>query len=178
MGASDRETKILNPEVTEKPERRQFAAAYKLRVLEQADRCSSLEEIGALLRREALYSSHLSNWRRERRKGALGSMLATTRGRPAVRSAEEREIERLRRDNERLRGKLAKAEKIIDVQKNSPRCAETSAASGMLGFQPCLEHQHVPKVVLPVARAALVLLPLPTDGRRIEKSLAAQARVV
>lgn len=81
-----------------------------------------LDEIGALLRRKALYSSHLSNWRRERRKGALGSMLATTRGGPAVRSAEEREIERLRRDNEQLRGKLAKAEKIIDVQKNSPRC--------------------------------------------------------
>ena len=61
---------------------------------------------------------------------------------------------------------------------NGCHTAEALAASGMLGFEPCLEHQHVPKVVLPVTRAALVLLPLLTDGRRIEKSLAAQPGVI
>ncbi|MGE0387675.1 MAG: transposase [Gammaproteobacteria bacterium] len=111
------ETNTLNPEVPEKPTRRQFTAAYKLKVLEQADGCKTPGEIGALLRREGLYSSHLSHWRRERRRGALASMSAVSRGRPPAQSAEQREIERLRRDNERLRGQLGKAEKIIDVQK-------------------------------------------------------------
>jgi len=108
METSDPSMKFVNPEVAEKPERRQFTTAYKLKVLEQADRCSAVGEIGALLRREGLYSSHLSNWRRERRNGVAAAMSAKNRGRPQVQSAEQREIERLRRENERLRGKLSK----------------------------------------------------------------------
>lgn len=111
------DTRTRDPEVAEHTARRQFSASYKLKLLEEADRCTSLGEVGALLRREGLYSSHLSTWRKQRREGALVSMLATTRGRPAKYTTEQREIERLQRDNERLRIKLAQAEKIIEVQK-------------------------------------------------------------
>lgn len=61
-----------DPEVLPKAERRQFSAEYKLRVLAEADRCSEPGQIGALLRREGLYSSHLSKWRQQRERGALG----------------------------------------------------------------------------------------------------------
>ncbi len=74
-------------------------------------------EVGALLRREGLYSSNLSAWRKQREAGALASMSATKRGRRAKLGAQDKELERLRRDNERLRRKLTQAEKIIEVQK-------------------------------------------------------------
>ena len=64
-----------DPEVLPKAERRQFSADYKLRVLAEADRCSEPGQIGALLRREGLYSSHLSKWRQQRERGALGLSL-------------------------------------------------------------------------------------------------------
>ena len=63
-----------DPEVNEKPVRRRFDAAYKLRILEQADRCTERGQLGELLRREGLYSSHLANWRRLREQGSLQSL--------------------------------------------------------------------------------------------------------
>ena len=69
-----------DPEVPEKPKRRRFTAEYKLRILEEADGASEAGEIGALLRREGLYSSHLTNWRRQRREGTLAG-LSRRRGR-------------------------------------------------------------------------------------------------
>ena len=82
-----------NPEVPERAKRRRFSAEYKLRILQEADRCGS-GDLGALLRREGLYSSHLVTWRRQRDEGAL-SALSKKRGRKAKRSPEEIEIERL-----------------------------------------------------------------------------------
>ena len=62
-----------DPEVVAKPKRRQFTAEYRLRILEEADRCTQPGEVGRLLRREGLYSSHLTAWRKARRKGSRGS---------------------------------------------------------------------------------------------------------
>ena len=100
-----------DPEVLAKAERRQFSAEYKLRVLAEADRCSEPGQIGALLRREGLYSSHLSKWRQQRERGALGQQ----RGRKA--DSQAAEFKRLQRENERLRSRLERAEHIIEVQK-------------------------------------------------------------
>lgn len=114
-----------DPEVNRRPERRRFSAAYKLRIVEEADRCSSPGEVGSLLRREGLYSSHLSSWREARRQGSLLG-LARKRGRKHRLSAEEKELDRLRRENARLRAELERAKTIIDVQKK---------VSAMLGIE-------------------------------------------
>ena len=103
-----------DPEVPEKAKRRRFSAEYKLAILREADRCTQPGQIGALLRRERLYSSHLVDWRRQREAGALQG-LARTRG-PKPADPARVEAERLRRENERLRGRLAQAEKIIEIQ--------------------------------------------------------------
>ena len=104
-----------DPEVSERPTRRSFSNEYKLSILEEADRCGP-GELGALMRREGLYSSHLSTWRAQRREVAL-TALGRKRGPTAKRTTEEIELEKLRKENDRLREKLRKAEKIIEVQK-------------------------------------------------------------
>ena len=107
-----------NPEVNEKPERRHFDTAYKLRILEEADRCSEVGQVGELLRREGLYSSHLTNWRHLRDKGSLQSLGPKRRGRKAkCNDATTQELDRLRRDNQGLAERLRQAETIIEVQK-------------------------------------------------------------
>ena len=106
------------PEVNEKPVRRQFTAEYKMRIIEEADGCTDKGQVGELLRREGLYSSHLSNWRRLRKKGSLASLKPKQRGRKRKPNDEAaQEIERLERKNRRLTERLRQAEKIIDVQK-------------------------------------------------------------
>lgn len=108
---------IPNPEVVEKPVRRRFTAEYKRAILMEADRCSA-GEIGALLRREGLYSSHLTSWRRQREEGELEALSPKKRGRKAKPSSPlAKENERLRRANDALMRRLAQAELIIDVQK-------------------------------------------------------------
>ena len=90
--------------------------------LGQADRCTEPGEVGALLRREGLYSSHLSKWRTQRQRGVLAGLTPRKRGRKAnTRSAESVRVEQLERDVERLQGKLEQAELIIDVQKKLSR---------------------------------------------------------
>ncbi len=107
-----------NPEVNEKPERRHFDTAYKLRIIEEADRCSEVGQVGELLRREGLYSSHLTNWRHLRDKGTLQSLGPKRRGRKAkCNDATTQELDRLRRDNQGLAERLRQAETIIEVQK-------------------------------------------------------------
>jgi len=103
-----------DPEVSEKAKRRRFSAEYKLAILREVDACTEPGQIGALLRRERLYSSHLVDWRRQRDAGALQG-LARKRGRKPADPARA-QAERLRRENERLRGRLAQAEKIIEIQ--------------------------------------------------------------
>lgn len=106
---------MSNPEVREHPLRRRFSAEYKRRIVEEAN-ASEPGSIGALLRREGLYSSHLVEWRRLYRAGAL-SGLARPRGRPAPHPMAA-ENERLRATVERLEARLARAEKVIAVQGN------------------------------------------------------------
>ena len=107
---------FVDTEVPQKASRRRFTPAYKQQILERVDRCSAPGEIGALLRREGLYSSHLAAWRTARKKGALAG-LSKKRGPSKKDSAEARELRALKRENERLREKLRRAETIIDVQK-------------------------------------------------------------
>jgi transposase-like protein len=106
---------VADPEVVEKAKRRLFSPEYKLRVLREADGCRGEGEIGALLRREGLYSSHLTTWRRQRETGALVGMRARKRG-PKGR-AEDPRVKQLVRDNARLQRQLKQAVTIIDIQK-------------------------------------------------------------
>jgi len=103
-----------DPELVERARRRKFTAEYKLRVLREADACSGAGEVGALLRREGLYSSHLSTWRQQRDQGALAS-LGRTRGR-RKRHPLEAEVGQWRQRAERAEAELAKARKVIEVQ--------------------------------------------------------------
>jgi transposase-like protein len=97
-----------------KPTRRRFNAEYKLRILREAERCRESGELGALLRREGLYSSHLAAWRKQARIGLADEK----RGRKPKRSgSERRRIEQLERENRALRRRLEQAETIISVQK-------------------------------------------------------------
>ena len=110
-----RPTAIPDPEVVIKPKRRQFTAEYKRRVLQEADACTQPGEIGALLRREGLYSSHLTTWRHQRQRGELQGLAPAKRGRKA--DSQAAEIARLQRENARLQAQVERAELIIDVQK-------------------------------------------------------------
>ena len=102
-------------EVVAKAKRRQYTAEYKLRILREVDACQGYGEIGALLRREGVYSSSLTNWRRQRERGELDGLSPQKRG-PKL-DPQAIELVRLKREVERLRERLRKAEMIIDVQK-------------------------------------------------------------
>ena len=112
------QSKIPDPEVVATAQRRQFTARDKLRILEEADRCTEPGEIGALVRREGIYSSYLSRWRRAREQGQLTALSSKKRG-PKTSADKElaEEMAKLRRENERLQARLAQAETIIEVQK-------------------------------------------------------------
>jgi transposase len=105
-----------DPEVVAKAQRRKFTAEYKLGIVEEADRASDPGAIGALLRREGLYSSHLVEWRRLREAGALGA-LSKKRGRKPTRNPLAEENGKLKAELVRVQKKLQQAELIIDVQK-------------------------------------------------------------
>lgn len=107
--------KLPDPEVKVSPGRRRFSAAYKLRIVEEADRCTEAGQLGQLLRREGLYSSHLSQWRQQRRAGQLAGLQPQKRGRSSDPQAVE--VSRLQQENERLKVQLARAELIIEAQK-------------------------------------------------------------
>jgi transposase len=107
-----------DPEVVADAKRRTFTAEYKLRILAGADAAAAQPgAIGALLRREGLYSSHLVTWRRERQAGILKGLTPHKRGPKSKRSPQEEEIQKLRQENQRLSEELRKAEIVIDVQK-------------------------------------------------------------
>lgn len=108
------------PASPEKPRRRTFTAEYKRRIVREADAAlASGNEgaVGELLRREGLYSSHLTSWRRERDAGELAGLTPRKRGRKPSRNVLADENERLRRQIARLESDLKKAETVIDVQK-------------------------------------------------------------
>ena len=106
------------PEVVAMPKRRRFSKGYKRRIVRAAESCKESGEVGALLRREGLYSSHLSQWRREIEAVEDGALSANKRGpKPDVGKAEGRRVLALQQDNARLRKKLGRAEQIIEAQK-------------------------------------------------------------
>ncbi len=106
---------IPDPEVRPPAKHRRFDAEYKKRILDETDACMRAGEIGAILRREGLYSSLLSKWRQQRARGARAALAPQRRGPKPDPQADE--IARLRRENERLQERLQKAETIIEVQK-------------------------------------------------------------
>ena len=108
--------KVPSAAVPEKPKRRSFTAGFKARIVEEADACTEPGDIGALLRREGLYSSHLVEWRREYRTGALEGLAKRRRG-PKGKDVLVREKEALEQKVARLQHRLQQAERIIEVQK-------------------------------------------------------------
>ena len=113
-----------DPEVPAKAKRRQFTPEYKLRIVREAAAAKSPGEIGALLRREGLYSSHLADWRRQRERGELAG-LSAKRGRKAepVNPLAKRVAE-LEREKRRLERRLEQAELLLDIQKKASRLLE------------------------------------------------------
>jgi len=98
--------------------RRRFSASYKARIVREADACTEPGEVGALLRREGLYSSSLANWRKEYRKAGEAALADDKRGRKITKNPLAGEVERLARELEGTQKKLAQAELIIEFQKN------------------------------------------------------------
>lgn len=110
-----------DPEVVAGAKRRRFSASYKIRIVEEAEQCEDQGEIGALLRREGLYSSHLSKWRRLRDQGALAGLSARRGAKP---KSKQPRMKQLERENVRLRKELEKARCIIEVQKKVSQLME------------------------------------------------------
>ena len=108
---------IPDPEVTARPHRRRFTAAYKRLILDQAEAAQDAGAIGALLRREGLYSSHLTTWRRQRQQGELDALAPQKRGPKVTISPLVTENRKLVAANARLTKQLKNAELIIEVQK-------------------------------------------------------------
>jgi transposase-like protein len=118
------ETMVITPspgqevEVLARPERRRFSVEYKRRILREADRCRKPGEIGALLRREGLYSSQLSAWRAARERGELGGQGTRKRGPEGKRpDPSAKRIAELERENRRLRKRAEREEALVEVQK-------------------------------------------------------------
>jgi transposase len=111
-----------DPEVVPSAKRRRFSVAEKRRILEEADACSEPGQIGALLRREGIYSSYLTEWRRERENGQLQGLTGQKRGRP--RDEQVTEVAKLRQENAQLKAQLTQAELIITAQKKLAQALE------------------------------------------------------
>ena len=108
---------VPDPELVERPKRRRFSAEYKLRVVREADACSRSGEVGELLRREGLYSSLLTEWRRARDSGALEALAPRRRG-PTRQSPELVELAVVQRRLERSEADLKTARRVIEIQGN------------------------------------------------------------
>jgi transposase-like protein len=128
---------VPDPELVERAKRRRFTAEYKLRILREAEACSRPGEIGALLRREGLYTSHLTAWRKQRDQGALEALDRPRGRKPADRRDAENAA--LRRRLERAEAELEKARRVIEVQGNvsallgellEPRGAKPDGSTG------------------------------------------------
>ena len=108
---------VPDPEVSEQAKRRRFTAEYKLRILREADACKGDGDVGALLRREGLYSSLLSSWRRQRDEIAGVGLAAIKRGRKG--KVEDPRVKELARENTRLKRRLARVETMLEIQKKA-----------------------------------------------------------
>jgi transposase-like protein len=109
-----------DPEVSAKASRRRFTADYKIKIIRQADACPDSKGLGALLRREGLYASNLTTWRKQMNRGVLTALSPKKRGRKESDSSPlQVENEKLRKENSRLERRLKRAELIIDIQKKA-----------------------------------------------------------
>lgn len=125
---------VADPEVPEKARRRRFSAEYKLRILQEVDACGGSGEIGAMLRREGLYSSNLASWRRQREEGTLQALKPRKRGRKAEpKNPLAKTVAQLERENRRLQKRLKQAEIIIDVQKKVSQILESQMSDESKG---------------------------------------------
>ncbi|MBC8451235.1 MAG: transposase [Planctomycetes bacterium] len=116
--ATKKTAEAVSTEVLSKATRRRFTAKYKARILREADASTEPGEISALLRREGLYSSHLTKWRKARERGELAALAPKKRGRKAKRrDARDAQIAELERENGKLRARLERAEVLLDLQK-------------------------------------------------------------
>lgn len=116
--------RAADPEVAAKAKRRQFSAEYKLRIVRAAAAAKTPGEIGALLRREGLYSSHLADWRRQRERGELAGLSAKRGRKPAPVNPLAKRVAELEREKRRLERKLEQAELLLDIQKKASRLLE------------------------------------------------------
>jgi transposase len=107
---------VPDPELVERATRRKFTAKYKLEILEKADACTEPGEIGELLRREGLYTSHLTYWRKQRKDGALKELGRARGSKPA--DKRDAEIAQLKRKLEDAEAELVKARRVISIQGN------------------------------------------------------------
>jgi transposase-like protein len=128
---------VPDPELVDRPRRRRFAAEYKLRIVREADACSRPGEVGELLRREGLYSSLLTEWRRARDSGALEALAPRRRG-PAGQRPELVELAAVRRRLERSEADLKTARRVIEIQGNVSALLEQ-----MLGTEGASEHGSI-----------------------------------
>lgn len=108
---------VPDPEVSERAKRRRFTPEYKLGIVREADACKGDGDVAALLRREGLYSSHLSSWRRQRDEIAGAGLAAIKRGRRG--KAEDPRVKELERENARLKRRLARVETMLEIQKKA-----------------------------------------------------------
>lgn len=105
-------------EVSDKAKRRRFTAKYKLRILREAEKCSERGALGALLRREGLYSSHLTSWRKQAERGELAGLTPKRRGpKPKPVDPRDKRIAQLERENKKLNRRAERAEALVEVQK-------------------------------------------------------------
>ena len=116
--ASNGAKPLMEVEVLAKAERRRFTAEYKLKVLREADRCKQPGEMGALLRREGLYWSNLTIWRKQREGGELAGLRGNRRGpKQREKSALAERVRELERENMRLKRRAERAEGLVELQK-------------------------------------------------------------
>ena len=116
-GAAEPNGGVPDPEVADKATRRRFTAAYKRRIVREADKCTKPGELGALLRREGVYSSSLSTWRRQMEAGELAGAGAKRGPKAQPKDARDKRIAELERGTRRLERKLEQAETVIAIQK-------------------------------------------------------------
>lgn len=127
-----------DPEVSDKAHRRRFTGAYKLKILAEVEACHEPGQIGAILRREGLYSSHLMTWRKQREEGILKGLMPKVRGRKTRETtALAGRVAELEKANAYLQAKLKQAETIIDVQKKlctifgTPHTSQETGGNGL-----------------------------------------------
>jgi transposase len=120
--------RVPDPELVEQAKRRSFTAEYKARILVEADACTQPGEVGELLRREGLYTSHLTYWRKQRKDGALKE-LGKPRGRKPV-DKRDGQLAAVTRRAERAEAELAKARRVIEIQGNVSALLEEMLGEG------------------------------------------------